>query len=62
MRGKARVCVATVAFGMGINKSDISGIIHMCLPPSLEHYVQEIGRAGKFQFSIHFLKITSQKI
>ena len=47
MRGKARVCVATVAFGLGINKSDIEGIIHVCLPPSLEHFVQEIGRAGK---------------
>lgn len=47
LRGKARICVATVAFGLGINKPDIDGIIHLCLPNSLEHYVQEIGRAGR---------------
>ena len=47
MRGKARICVATVAFGLGIDKVDISGVIHLCLPPSLEHYLQEIGRAGR---------------
>ena len=47
MRGKARICVATVAFGLGIHKSDIAGVIHLCLPSSPEHYVQEIGRAGR---------------
>lgn len=47
MRGKARICVATVAFGLGINKADVRGIIHLCLPPSPEHYLQEIGRAGR---------------
>ncbi|KAL3786862.1 hypothetical protein HJC23_013783 [Cyclotella cryptica] len=47
LRGKARICVATVAFGLGINKPDIDGVIHLCLPPSLEHYLQEIGRAGR---------------
>uniref|UniRef100_A0A7S2EUF0 DNA 3'-5' helicase n=1 Tax=Ditylum brightwellii TaxID=49249 RepID=A0A7S2EUF0_9STRA len=47
MRGKARVCVATVAFGLGINKPDIVGVIHLCLPSSPEHYLQEIGRAGR---------------
>ena len=47
MRGKARVCVATVAFGLGINKADVKGVIHLCLPPSLEHYLQETGRAGR---------------
>ena len=47
MRGKARVCVATVAFGLGINKADVKGVIHLCLPPSLEHHLQEIGRAGR---------------
>jgi ATP-dependent DNA helicase Q4 len=47
MRGKARVCVATVAFGLGIDKSDIVGIVHMYLSNSPEHYLQEIGRAGR---------------
>lgn len=47
MRGKARICVATVAFGLGVNKPDIVGVIHMYLPASPEHYTQEIGRAGK---------------
>ena len=47
MRGKARICVATVAFGLGINKPDVKGVIHMCLPSSPENYLQEIGRAGR---------------
>ena len=47
LRGKARICVATVAFGLGINKSDVAGIIHMYLSNTPEHYLQEIGRAGR---------------
>jgi hypothetical protein len=47
MRGKARICVATVAFGLGIDKADIVGIVHMYLSSSPEHYIQEIGRAGR---------------
>jgi ATP-dependent DNA helicase Q4 len=47
LRGKARVCVATVAFGLGVNKIDIDAVVHMNLPSSLEHYLQEIGRAGR---------------
>jgi len=47
MRGKARICVATVAFGLGINKGDIAGVIHLYLSASPEHYLQEIGRAGR---------------
>lgn len=47
MRGKARICVATVAFGMGIDKADVVGVVHMYLSSSPEHYMQEIGRAGR---------------